>query len=83
MDNVKEGKTTAIVAYLTIIGSLIAITMNMEPKNDFARFHPAGTLGKKLILKIESLMYCGQDLPFVTPDMLFYSLDIWIFRCFK
>lgn len=36
---IKNGKTMAIVAYLTIVGSLIAITMNMEPKNSFARFH--------------------------------------------
>jgi len=35
----KEGKTTAIISYVTIIGTVIAIFMNMEPKNDFARFH--------------------------------------------
>ncbi|SIQ74480.1 hypothetical protein [Maribacter ulvicola] len=33
------GKTTAIVAYLTIVGALIAISMNSEPKDKFARFH--------------------------------------------
>ncbi len=49
MDTVKEGKTTAIVAYLTIIGSLIAITMNMEPKNEFARFHIRQAFGLHLM----------------------------------
>jgi len=49
MESVKEGKTTAIVAYLTIIGSLIAITMNMEPKNDFARFHIRQAFGLHLM----------------------------------
>ena len=43
--SVKEGKTTAIIAYLTIIGAFIAITMNVEPKNDFARFHTRQAFG--------------------------------------
>ncbi|MGB5667800.1 MAG: hypothetical protein WBM53_13205 [Maribacter sp.] len=49
MDTVKEGKTTAIIAYLTIIGALIAITMNMEPKNTFARFHIRQAFGLHLL----------------------------------
>lgn len=36
---IKEGKTAAIVSYLTIVGTLIAIFMNQESKNPFARFH--------------------------------------------
>ncbi|UGU18393.1 hypothetical protein LS482_15615 [Sinomicrobium kalidii] len=40
MNNViKQGKTAAVVSYITIIGTLIAISMNAEPGNDFARFH--------------------------------------------
>lgn len=41
MDNttIKEGKTTAIVSYLTIVGTLIAFSMNSETKNEFAKFH--------------------------------------------
>ena len=35
----KKGRTMAIIAYLTIVGCLIAITMNMESKNTFSRFH--------------------------------------------
>jgi len=49
MDSVKEGKTTAIIAYMTLIGSLIAITMNIEPKNDFARFHTRQAFGLHLV----------------------------------
>lgn len=36
---VKEGKTASVISYLTIVGTLIAIFMNQEPKNTFARFH--------------------------------------------
>ena len=34
----EEGKTPAIVAYLTIIGTIIAYFMNNENKNPFASF---------------------------------------------
>lgn len=44
-NSIKEGKTTAIVAYFTLIGALIAMSMNMEPKNDFARFHTRQAFG--------------------------------------
>lgn len=36
---VEEGKTTAIVSYILIIGVVIAMSMNYEPKNPFASFH--------------------------------------------
>lgn len=44
-----EGKSTAIIAYITIVGSLIAISMNAEPKHAFARFHTRQAFGIHLI----------------------------------
>jgi len=35
----EEGKTIAIISYITWIGLLIAFIMNNEKKNEFARFH--------------------------------------------
>ena len=35
----EKGKTTAIVAYITIIGTIIAYFMNTDTKNTFASFH--------------------------------------------
>lgn len=49
MNTVKEGKTTAIIAYFTIVGALIAMSMNMEPKNEFARFHTRQAFGLHLL----------------------------------
>jgi len=45
---IKEGKTTACVAYFTLVGALIAISMNNEPKNEFARFHTRQAFGLHL-----------------------------------
>lgn len=41
----EEGKTAAIVAYLTIIGTIIAYFMNSDSKNPFASFHIRQALG--------------------------------------
>ncbi|MGB5378919.1 hypothetical protein [Muriicola sp.] len=46
---IKEGKTTAIVAYITIVGALIAISMNSEPKNAYARHHTRQAFGLHLV----------------------------------
>ncbi|WP_223034326.1 DUF4870 domain-containing protein [Hanstruepera marina] len=41
----EEGKTMAIVSYLTIIGAVIAIIMNSDMKNPFVAFHSRQGLG--------------------------------------
>ncbi len=47
MDNntIEKGKNTAIVSYITIIGALIALFMNLDNKNYFASFHIRQALG--------------------------------------
>jgi uncharacterized membrane protein len=45
MNQIEEGKNTAFVAYLTLIGTVIAIFMNNENRNDFASFHIRQALG--------------------------------------
>ena len=42
--------------------------MKKFQKKDFARFHPAGSLGKKLTLRVEDLMLKGKKIPFLQPD---------------
>lgn len=52
MDKNDPGLTTAIIAYITLVGCLIAMTMNMEPKNAFARFHIRQAFGVHLLFHI-------------------------------
>jgi len=47
-----DGKTIAIVSYITWIGWIIALIMNNDKKNDFARFH----IRQSLIIMIGSLL---------------------------
>ncbi|SFR46146.1 hypothetical protein SAMN04490243_1776 [Robiginitalea myxolifaciens] len=48
MSTPSEAKTIAIVAYLTMVGALIAMSMNAEPKHDFGRFHTRQAFGLHL-----------------------------------
>ncbi|WP_246126047.1 DUF4870 domain-containing protein [Bizionia myxarmorum] len=46
--DVAEGKSIATIAYLTVIGLIIAFVMNGERKNQFARYHIQQSLGLAL-----------------------------------
>lgn len=64
---VPTSSTTVALA----VGDALAIAL-LKSKNfgekDFARFHPGGTIGKKLLLRVSDLMHSGDDLPVVSVD---------------
>jgi len=39
-------------------------------EQDFARSHPGGSLGRRLLLRVEDIMRTGKDVPMVTADTL-------------
>lgn len=48
-ETVREGKTMAIIAYITIIGTLIAFILNQNKHNSYASYHIRQALGIFLI----------------------------------
>ncbi|MBT8177577.1 MAG: hypothetical protein HKP60_00440 [Eudoraea sp.] len=72
MKTALPGKTTAIVAYLTILGALIAISMNAEPKHEFARFHTRQAFGLHLVF-----IGCGLFLSVWFNEYAWYALYIF------
>lgn len=44
-NNTAEGKSIAIVAYITVIGLIIAFVQNNEKRNTFASYHIRQSLG--------------------------------------
>lgn len=46
---VKEGKTNAIISYLTIIGTLVAFILNKDKKNYFSSFHIRQSIGLNIL----------------------------------
>lgn len=56
-----------------VIGDALAITLLQArgfKANDFARYHPSGTLGRRLLLKVDTLMHTGTDFPCVKEDCM-------------
>jgi arabinose-5-phosphate isomerase len=62
---------TASTTAALVIGDALAIAL-LEARgftaDDFARSHPAGSLGRRLLLHISDVMHTGQDIPRVSPD---------------
>ncbi|KKW76942.1 D-arabinose 5-phosphate isomerase [Acinetobacter sp. AG1] len=54
-----------------VLGDALAVAL-LEARgftaDDFARSHPAGALGKRLLLHVKHLMHTGVELPKVKPD---------------
>ena len=54
-----------------VLGDALAIAL-LEARgftsDDFARSHPAGALGRRLLLHIKDVMHTGDDIPKVSPD---------------
>jgi len=65
---------TASTTATLVMGDALAITL-LElrgfTKEDFARSHPAGTLGKRLLLGISDIMRSGDELPAVSEETQF------------
>lgn len=62
---------TASTTTALVLGDALAVAL-MEARGftaeDFARSHPAGTLGRRLLLHIRDIMHTGDDVPTVPAD---------------
>ncbi|MBV6457996.1 MAG: Arabinose 5-phosphate isomerase KpsF [Fimbriimonadaceae bacterium] len=62
--------TTSTTLMLAIGDALAVAAMERKgfSKEDFAKFHPSGTLGKRLLLRVSDVMRQGEDLAVVGPE---------------
>jgi arabinose-5-phosphate isomerase len=70
---------TASTTVQLSIGDALAVSVLTKKEfkvNDFALFHPGGTIGKKLLLKISDIMHTGNDIPIVYIDETMQSAII-------
>ena len=62
---------TASTTAALVMGDALAVAL-MEARgftaDDFARSHPAGTLGRRLLLHIRDIMHTGDDIPSVPAE---------------
>ena len=73
----KEGQTTAIVSYITIVGTIIAIFMNLEPKNDFARHHIRQAFGINIMFYALGFMVSFLDSFYATSAFYLFCIVLW------
>jgi len=74
-----EGKTTAIIAYITIIGLVIAFVMNNDKKNAFTSYHIRQSLGLALVALALSLINVIPILGWIISFLGFFViLFMWI-----
>jgi arabinose-5-phosphate isomerase len=67
MDLAPTTSTTVTAA----MGDALAVALLLRKgfdRDDFARLHPGGALGRKLTLRVRDVMLIGSDVPRITPD---------------
>lgn len=75
---VKEGKTIAIISYITWIGTLIAYFMNNSRKNSFAAFHIRQSIGLALCSFIITAIQMGPDMGMIGQILKIALLILWV-----
>lgn len=73
MNLAPTSSSTLMIAF----GDALAVTVSQMMgfgKHDFARSHPAGALGKRLLLSVSSLMHKKDDLPLIFKNTPFKEL---------
>lgn len=62
--------TTSCVLMLAVGDALAMALLHARgfAAEDFAQYHPEGTLGRRLLLRAEDLMHAGDELPLVRAD---------------
>jgi arabinose-5-phosphate isomerase len=77
MDLVPTASTTAAMA----LGDALAVAVLKEKEVDrdaFAAFHPGGSLGRRLLLRVRDVMHAGDGLPVVSVDALMKDVIVEI-----
>lgn len=73
----EQGKAAAIVAYLTIIGTIIAYFMNNEHKHPFASFHIRQGLGIHITFYLLGILVSAFDNWMISSAFYIFILILW------
>ncbi len=75
---VNEGKTIAIISYITFIGTIIAFIMNNDKKNSFAAFHIRQMIGLILLGIVINLIARVANLGLISTVLGLVPLVFWV-----
>lgn len=80
--DINDGKTAAITSYILIVGVLIAMSMNSDPKSNFASFHIRQSLGLSLTFISLGLIISNFDSMAISFSMWIFISVLWMFGLF-
>jgi uncharacterized membrane protein len=78
-NTVFEGKTAAVVSYITFVGLIIAYFMNSESKNEFAAFHLRQSLGLTLSYFLIMIPLSYLNIPMASGGFLVLFFALWLY----
>ncbi|WP_339610635.1 hypothetical protein [uncultured Planktosalinus sp.] len=73
-----DGKTIGIIAYITLIGWVVAILMNSGGKNEYASFHIRQMLGLILLSLVISVLSIYVNLGLFGTILSVLVLVLWV-----
>ena len=76
--SVQDGKTIAIISYITIIGTLIAFIMNQNKHNYFASFHIRQAIGIFLVGMVVNFISRFTDFGWLDAILALGVFILWI-----
>ncbi len=75
---VTEGKTMAIISYLTFIGTIVAFIMNQNKKNSFVSFHIRQMIGLILLSFLVGIIRTQLDIGFIGNILNLGIFALWL-----
>ncbi len=75
---VTEGKTIAIISYITFIGTIIAFIMNNDKKNSFAAFHIRQMIGIILLGIVINVIARIANLGMISTILSLLPVILWV-----
>lgn len=77
MEKTRPGRSTALISYITLVGCLIAMTMNLEPRDAFTRFHIRQAFGIHLLFHVLALGFSYSGILALTLAAYLLYLLLW------
>ena len=76
---IEEGRQAAIISYITIIGLVIAVSMNVERKNEFSRIHIRQSLGLNILFYMISFFIGYFNSWMISGSFYVFFIVLWVF----
>lgn len=76
-ETISSGKVKAFVAYLTLLGTIIAIFMNLDEKNPYSRFHIRQAFGIFVLFYLLAAVVTMFDSILISGGFYVFFFVLW------